>query len=127
LLRYILSKWFIFATKSTGMNKTVLMLYHHYVIDPTLLSWEEKIIMSYVRSWRNKGTCFGSDQFFHKLLGCDNYQIDAILASLVLRDKLVITSDSTGSRILSLGKQDRHPINHNDYFNSTNNTDIFDV
>jgi len=109
------------------MEKTPIILYHHYVIDPTLYSWEEKIIMSYVRSWRNKGTCFGSDQFFCSLLGCDATKLDAMLAFLILRDKLVITTSETGSRILALGGADKHPFNHNDYFKTTDNSDIFDV
>ena len=82
--------------------------------------------MSYVRSWRNKGNCFGSDQFFCTLLGCDSVKLDAMLAFLMLRDKLIVTYTETGSRMLTLGTADKHPFNHNEYFN-TNNTDIFNV
>jgi hypothetical protein len=108
------------------MEKTPIILYHHYMVDPTLLSLEEKIIMSYVRSWRNKGNCFGSDSFFTTILGCSVYKLHSILSSLELRGKLVIEFTDTNSRMLSLGNDDKHPINHNDYFNTTD-IDIFNV
>jgi hypothetical protein len=97
------------------------------MIDPNLISLEEKIIMSYVRSWRNKGNCFGSDHFFTTVLGCTEYKLNAILGSLVQREKLVITYTETGSRMFSLGVKDSHPYNHNEYFNTETNQDIFNV
>ena len=109
------------------MEKTPIIIYHHYMVDPTLINLEEKIIMSYVRSWRNKGNCFGSDGFFCTILGCTEYKLNAILAGLVFRGKLEVVWTETGSRMLKLGDKDIHPINHNDYFTTTDNTDIFNV
>lgn len=108
------------------MEKTPITIYHQYMVDPTLISLEEKIIMSYVRSWRNKGNCFGSDSFFCTILGCNVYKLNAILMNLVCRGKLEVEYTENNSRMLKLGPTDIHPINHNEYFN-TDNTDIFNV
>lgn len=108
-------------------DKTAIVIYHQYGVDPTLISLEEKIIMSYVRSWRTKGTCFGSDQFFGQILGCNHFKVNVILDCLAARGKLIIKGGGeAGSRQLELGPNDLHPINNTKYFN-TDNSDIFNI
>lgn len=85
-------------------DKYHLSIYPELMSDPELYSTEEKLMMCYVRSWKNKtGTALGSPQFFASMLGTTTTKVIQILVSLQARKKITIGFRHDGSRELELG------------------------
>ena len=86
------------------MGYTIIKLYEHIVNDVSLLTMEEKLIVSYIWSWQSQDKCcFASDEFLGKGLGVTAFTIHQIIQSLAKRNKITITyAPSSSARMLSM-------------------------
>lgn len=72
--------------------------------DVSLLTMEEKLIVSYIWSWQIQGKCcFASDDFLAEALGVSTPDIRKTILSLASRNKITITrATSSTARMLSM-------------------------
>lgn len=86
------------------MDYRMVKLYKDIVFDVRLQSLEEKVIVSYIWEWQEKGKCcFASDAFFCSLTGRSAHEIRDVILSLAKRKIVRLTYPmTTTTRMLSV-------------------------
>ena len=90
------------------MTYQIFKLFRHIMHDVSLLSLEEKLIVSYIWSWQVQDKCcFASDDFLGEALGIPTPEIRKTILSLASRNKITITrATSSTARMLSMKQYD---------------------
>lgn len=90
------------------MTYQIFKLFRHIMHDVSLLTIEEKLIVSYIWSWQvQEKCCFASDDFLAEALGISTPDIRKTILSLASRNKITITrATSSTARMLSMKQYD---------------------
>jgi hypothetical protein len=86
------------------MNYRNIRIYEDIMLDPSIRSLEEKMVLNAVMQFQSVGKCFfGSDEYLAGVIGSTPQKARAVVALLAGRGRLRIRyADNSSARLLSI-------------------------